>query len=709
MTAVRTSDQLAAFVTALRYEDLPSPVVITARRIVLDDLGSILGGFREPEAAALGKAVAGSAAGRESTLLGAGFRRVAPAEAVLVNGTANCGLETDGGYRYASCHASSCVLPTALALAEATGANGRRLIEALVAGYEVAARLAGATSLRRPMLPHGVWSAPGAAAAASRLLCLDRAQTAAAIDLAAALTGNAAFTGRFEGATVRNVYNGLGGRTGLFAATLAQSGVKVGFDTIARVFGSMSGCRFDDGLAASGVGGTHAISFHYHKRWPCCGFVHASLDAIADLMIAEPIDPASVARIEIATFPEGAVLNDRAPLRPLAARHSVPWAVASLVVRGQLVPGAFAGGALVDPDIRALASVIDVREDDTLPSGFSNHRSARVRVFYRNGRERTHTCRNVQGDFSTPFPDSLLREKFSTLTELALGPSNVRIADMALAVDELDDVRTLTTAMAEAAASVAGDASAESTDRQDATVPRRTTGAPPWLDELCAAALAGPSPSAIDAARAGLSATQAAIERAGPILVASGAANGEGRIRLQGARPEARALHGGLAALTAGEAELAPDRIAIFAAAMASGAAADAGVDRIAPAAAAGLQVAATLSGATALRAGYAEAGIWGVLGAAAASGLVQSFEGPALVQALNVAASLTLAAPAEVSAPGLAPAVAGEAAYRGVLAASLVRAGYDGLRDGVGFILDEFVASAFDRSALHLVETIPI
>jgi 2-methylcitrate dehydratase PrpD len=705
---VRTSDQLAAFVTALRYEDLPTPVVTTARRIFLDDLGSILGGFCEPEVAALGTAVAGSASGRTSTLLGAGFPRVAPAEAVLVNGTANCGLETDGGYRYASCHASSCVLPTALALAEATGADGPRLVEALVAGYEVAARLAAATALRRPMLPHGVWSAPGAAAAAARLLGLDRARTAAAIDLAAALTGNAAFTGRFEGATVRNVYNGVGGRTGLFAAALARSGVTAGFDTIARVFGSMSGIRLDEGLAATGVGGAHAISFHYHKRWPCCGFVHASLDAIADLMMAEPIDPAAVARIEIATFPEGAVLNDRAPLRPLAARHSVPWAAASLIVRGQLVPGNFADGALADPKIRALASVIDVCEDDTLPSGFSNHRSARVRVLYRNGRNRTHTCDNVQGDFSTPFPESLLREKFSALAEPVLGASTGHIADTMLAVDELTDVRTLTAAIAEAAVTAADGAARKRTEQKVATAPRRRTDAPAWLDKLCAAALARPSQSAIAAARAGLAATQAAIERTWPTLVASGAADGEGRIRLQGTLPEARALHDGFSAVMAAEAELSAGHVAILVAAMASGAAEIAGVDRIAEAAAAGLQVAAALSSATTLREGYSETGIWGVLGAAAASGLVQRFDGPALAQALNVAASLTLAAPAEISAPSLAAAVAGEAAYRGVLAARLVRAGYDGLRDGVGFILDEFAAAGFDRAALHLVETIP-
>ena len=81
--------------------------------------------------------------------------------------------------------------------------------------------------------------------------------------------------------------------------------------------------------------------------------------------------------------------------------------------------------------IRALAAVIDVREDLTLPSGFSNQRSARVRVLYRDGRARTMTCENVQGDFSAPFPESLLREKFALLAGPVLGPAHAaEVADI---------------------------------------------------------------------------------------------------------------------------------------------------------------------------------------------------------------------------------------------------------------------------------------
>jgi len=48
-----TSEELARFVSALRYDALPADIVQCTKRILLDDLGSIIGGFSEPEVRAL--------------------------------------------------------------------------------------------------------------------------------------------------------------------------------------------------------------------------------------------------------------------------------------------------------------------------------------------------------------------------------------------------------------------------------------------------------------------------------------------------------------------------------------------------------------------------------------------------------------------------------------------------------------------------------
>jgi len=73
------------------------------------------------------------------------FPRLRSAEsqagAAFANGCAANGIDTDDGARYAYGHAGARIFPTALALAEARELNGKRLLSALVVGYEVARRL----------------------------------------------------------------------------------------------------------------------------------------------------------------------------------------------------------------------------------------------------------------------------------------------------------------------------------------------------------------------------------------------------------------------------------------------------------------------------------------------------------------------------------------------------------------------------------------
>ncbi len=695
----RTSERLAEFVTALRFADLPPEIVHTTRRIFLDDLGSIIGGFRESEVAHLGQSLAADRASNTATMLGNGFVPAAPARAALANGTANCGLETDGGYRYASCHASSYVIPTALALAEATGASGRTLIEAIVAGYEIAARLAAATSLPRPLMPHGVWSAPGAAAAAAKILGLDQTKTAAAIDLGAMLTSNCAFTGRFEGATVRNTYNGLGAQSGMLAAVLARSGVAPDFDAIQVVFGTLSGDRFNLTRALDKLGAEHAIGFHYHKRWSCCGFVHASLDAIAELMAEDSFGPADIEAIEIATFHEGALLNDQTPPRPLAARHSVPWAVAALIARKSLPPDAFSYVALADPEIRGLSTKIKVSESDKLPSGFSSHRSAHADILYRNGRRRSRTCQNVQGDFSTPFPDADIRRKFIALCEPVFGSEQAgKVADAILSVDRLDDVRRMTAFFATAKQ---GAAARRSETTTNVTIPPLSTSVG-YIDALCAAAFAARSDNEIRSATEALNAVQAAALIGRKRLDQQGVFDTDGHVAFQGPGAESHALGLGLAAAygTAAQHDL-HYRLAVSAAALALSQHVEVPRQRLLHAVASGCEIAQRLARAMPGRADYGDAGLWGLMGAAVACALIRNFDVEQLRRTLNVAASLTLAGPGKIAGDPIIAMHIGEASFRGVLATSMAAAGYTGLRDGIGFTLGTLVGQSLDRDAL--------
>jgi 2-methylcitrate dehydratase PrpD len=113
----------------------------------------------------------------QATLLPGGEKSSA-LNVALGNGIASHILELDDVHRGAIVHCGAVVMPAALATAERLHANGRKLIEAIVAGYEVAIRIGEAVSPSHYYYWHntGTCGTFGACAAAGKLLGLEPEQ-----------------------------------------------------------------------------------------------------------------------------------------------------------------------------------------------------------------------------------------------------------------------------------------------------------------------------------------------------------------------------------------------------------------------------------------------------------------------------------------------------------------------------------------------------
>lgn len=126
-------NQLSEFVAETTFEKLPEAVVERSKWVIRDSIGVIIAGMKEPEVLALAGYAAAKAPG-PSILLGHGAA-VLPSWAALVHGTAGTTLEMDEGHAFARGHAAVHSVPPALAMAQASGANGQALIAATVVGY----------------------------------------------------------------------------------------------------------------------------------------------------------------------------------------------------------------------------------------------------------------------------------------------------------------------------------------------------------------------------------------------------------------------------------------------------------------------------------------------------------------------------------------------------------------------------------------------
>ena len=182
--------QLAEFVTLLRWEDLPAEIQREAALKLLDTVSAGIGAAENQQiqnVTAEYRELMGQ--GEAAPVWAQGFK--APLfTAVFLNGLKSHTLELDDVHTASKCHIGTVVIPAAWSCAAMLGKSGRELCEAVVAGYETAARIAMAFGIKAHRQPgwHSTATAGifGAAAACSKLLGLDEEKTVYALGLAGA-------------------------------------------------------------------------------------------------------------------------------------------------------------------------------------------------------------------------------------------------------------------------------------------------------------------------------------------------------------------------------------------------------------------------------------------------------------------------------------------------------------------------------------------
>ncbi|HET8533723.1 MAG TPA: MmgE/PrpD family protein [Methylomirabilota bacterium] len=437
-------DRLSQFVEAVSLDRLPDEAVQATRLVLLDTIGAMAAGSAQPENRRLAATMHERRSRAGATLIGHGGR-VDPLLATFANATAGVALEVDEGSRLGGGHPAIHVVPAALAVAEDTGADGRRLLESIIAGYEVCSRLGSATTPKPNVHSHGTWGTIGTAVAVARLAGLDAAGIRSVINLSASMSPANTWTTALEGVTIRNAYPGRSGLEGILAVDLHRAGFTGLPDAPSDVYGTILADRFEPERALDGLGGPPRIQQNYFKLYACCRYNHFALDALLALSRAGEIPADQVERVVVTTIPFGPRMAGAAPTSMLGAKFSIPYAVAATLVLGRADVSAFAEPALADPRIRALAARVEVRVDPEMSPRRADHPTAHVEVALKDGRTLAGVTTVVRGDFEDPVPAGEIVDKFVTLTAGTLGVTHARhVVDLVGRAETLKDVRDLT-------------------------------------------------------------------------------------------------------------------------------------------------------------------------------------------------------------------------------------------------------------------------
>lgn len=438
-------DQLAQFVANTRVEDLPPDTIAAARDVVLDTLGAITAGSRLPENANFARLAAEMSGLGQASIIGHA-QRVQPVWATFVNATAGVALEMDEGNRVGGGHPSIHVTPGALAVGEDLGSSGRDVLAAIILGYEVISRVGTATEVKPEVHSHGTWGTIGTAAATARLLGFDAAQTRLAMNLAMSMSPANTWTPCLEGATVRNLYPGRSGFQGIMAAHLSRCGFTAIADGPADLYRTFLGDGFNPEAVVDGLGSdTYRIQQNYFKFHACCLYNHPALDAVENLLHESPFTAGDVERIVVTAPPIAQIMADPAPDNMLAAKFSIPYAVAATVCHGATDVSAFLPDKVANTEVRQLAQRVEVAADAEMSLRRYDYPSARVAVHLGDGRSLQSSVVSQRGDATNPASREQLLDKFRLLTSPTLGDQGVaRAIDTAGRMDRLDNITELT-------------------------------------------------------------------------------------------------------------------------------------------------------------------------------------------------------------------------------------------------------------------------
>ena len=448
---IATTREIARFVSETSYDALPVEVRERAKALLLDLVGIAVRARHDAEStpAMLAAVSRLGLAGGHCTVIGdaAGYT---PPGAAMVNGTLAHSLDFDDTHARGSLHPSAPIVPAALAAAEMSGADGKAVIAAVVAGYEVQIRLAlsldPAAHYDRGFHPTATCGAFGAAAAAGRVLQLDAAGYANAFGIVLSMSsGSMQFL--VNGAWTKRSHVGHAAMCGLVAATLAREGYQGAAEAIEGKWGFLHAYApaSDPAKAVDGLGRHWETMKIAVKPYPSCRYTHAAVDGVLALARQHGIQAGEVEEVSVG-LPEAGwkITGDPEPAKQspksvVDGQFSMAFCAAVALRSGGLAWDDYARH-LGDPETLALCKKVRTRVDPKAQADFPMEMSASLRLKTGRGAFETYV-RTPKGEPANFLSAAELRAKFDGLTAPYLSARRRdELANALLALEQARDI-----------------------------------------------------------------------------------------------------------------------------------------------------------------------------------------------------------------------------------------------------------------------------
>jgi 2-methylcitrate dehydratase PrpD len=411
---------LAEFAVSLRYSNLPPSTVAMAKRLLLDGLACLLVGTKGGPGRSATATVKRLGGEPQATAFVGGFK-TSVRDAAFANGVTLYSVGLNDIHKPSTSHPGGCVIPVLLAVGEWQNVDGEDLIAAMVAGYEVNARVGRTVApshRQRGFHPTGTCGAFGATAAAGRLMGVDAGQLASAFGI----TGSQA-AGLYEfhkdGALTMIFHAGRAAQNGVEAILLVQDGLS-GPATILE--GEEGFCRatsdgFEEAQLTRDLGSPYLIEETSFRPYYGCSSTIAASGATAQILAQGGVGGADLEEIEVRCHPVVAKDNfEPNPTTLLGARLSMHYNIALVLDRGDVVTADLEEADLWSAAIREKMTKVRITADPAMP------RFGATVIATGAAGERAEVANPTpRGDASNPLTWEDVTEKFLRMTAPIVG------------------------------------------------------------------------------------------------------------------------------------------------------------------------------------------------------------------------------------------------------------------------------------------------
>jgi len=411
--------KLSDWASSLRYEDIPNHVLQQAVLILGDNIAATLSASNEPEVNTYHSQLLNQQSGGVATIFRQGGPKTSLMNAALANGLAITWNELDDGYTRTAVHPGALSQPLILAAAQAHDLSVQEMLRAVVVSYEVGTRFARSWPETLPRLhPHGVFNTVCAAAGYASLMKFDKTLFMNALTGACTMVSPGPYSHPIQGALIRNAWPAAGAWLGHFACEMAQ----------ANIFGTPSGPYdvYQMGFGAPSkpehlcmdLGSEWTITAGYHKLYGSCHHAHASMEAIETILTAHPTlrGGESIKSILIEVSKMAMNFNNNNPSTTLAAKFSIPHAVAATIINGASATENFLHQSMSDTSIASVRERVVMQElSNVRPWPYD--RPAKVTIELVNGDKFSESCEAALGSSSRPLDPPTVLEKINNLSK----------------------------------------------------------------------------------------------------------------------------------------------------------------------------------------------------------------------------------------------------------------------------------------------------